>query len=154
MIIFKLNLTTLKLSVIFKQAGAVVKICLRLKPNHHQKIQLAQICETFCIIWYLFNSTAFNKKTLKSIDEIAEETLFAVKTCQRFQEERLPFIKETWAKAARHLIYVGDETDESLGLEFFVPFFLFKSFVNLGFRLIFVAQRGKINIFAITSCQK
>jgi hypothetical protein len=49
---------------------------------------------------------------------MAEATLFAVKTCRRFQEERLPFIKETWAKAARHLIYVGDDTDETLGVIF------------------------------------
>jgi len=36
------------LSIVFKGAGAVVKIGLSLKPNHHKEIKHAQICETLC----------------------------------------------------------------------------------------------------------
>jgi len=39
----------------FEATGAVVKIGLSLKPNHHKEIWLAQICETFCTKLFLIH---------------------------------------------------------------------------------------------------
>jgi hypothetical protein len=40
--------TTFELSSFLEAAGAVLKIGLSLKSNHHQEIKLAQICEMLC----------------------------------------------------------------------------------------------------------
>jgi hypothetical protein len=107
---------------------------------------------------HTFIFTAFSKRTSDSIDQMAEATLFAVKTCRRFQEERLPFIKESWAKAARHLIYVGDDTDETLGVNFtniLHAAFLYKSFVQIFLYLYFRFElfcRGNISANALIKC--
>ena len=44
-----------------------------------------------------------------------ERVFFAVKTCQKFHEERLPVIASTWAKAARHIAYFSEVEDARFG---------------------------------------
>lgn len=50
-----------------------------------------------------------------TVTDLAMKTLFAVKTCSMFHEERLPVIKETWAKAAPNIIFVSEVEDPKIG---------------------------------------
>lgn len=44
-----------------------------------------------------------------------KKTLFAVKTCEKYHEERLPIIQSTWADAALNLILVSEKADPAFG---------------------------------------
>lgn len=39
---------------------------------------------------------------------------FAVKTCQKFHEDRLKVVKETWGKHAVHINFFSDKEGESV----------------------------------------
>ena len=47
----------------------------------------------------------------ESIGKLNDKTLFAVKTCQKYHSERLPVIKQTWARAASNIMYFSEVTD-------------------------------------------
>ena len=51
----------------------------------------------------------------EDVAELASSTLFAVKTCKKFHEERLTVVGETWAKAALNLKYFSEEADPKYG---------------------------------------
>ena len=53
--------------------------------------------------------------TEDSVIELAKQTLFAVKTCSKFHDERLPIIKDTWAKSALNVMYFSEVNDEDAG---------------------------------------
>ena len=46
------------------------------------------------------------------LTNLAKETLFAVKTCKKYHEQRLPVIMETWGKAAYHLDLISEAEDD------------------------------------------
>jgi len=46
---------------------------------------------------------------------LAKNTLFAVKTCEKFHQERLPVIKDTWGQAALQIMYFSEITDPEIG---------------------------------------
>jgi UDP-glucose:O-linked fucose beta-1,3-glucosyltransferase len=43
-----------------------------------------------------------------------DKVLFAVKTCEKYHEERMPFILKTWAKNTFHLRIFSDKRDETI----------------------------------------
>ena len=45
------------------------------------------------------------------IFSVQQETLFAVKTCAKFHDDRLPVLKATWAEVTSHIVYVSDKED-------------------------------------------
>ena len=49
------------------------------------------------------------------IADLAASTLFAVKTCEKFHEERLPVVRETWANAAFNVEYFSETADPKYG---------------------------------------
>ena len=49
------------------------------------------------------------------IADLAASTLFAVKTCEKFHEERLPVVRETWANAALNVEYFSETADPKYG---------------------------------------
>eukprot|EP00095_Tigriopus_kingsejongensis_P006246 snap_masked-scaffold1159_size58420-processed-gene-0.4 protein:Tk06246 transcript:snap_masked-scaffold1159_size58420-processed-gene-0.4-mRNA-1 annotation:"general transcription factor iif subunit 1 isoform x1" len=49
--------------------------------------------------------------TEEELEETLKATLFAVKTCEKFHEERLTVIQETWGPAAVNVIYVSEKED-------------------------------------------
>ena len=51
----------------------------------------------------------------KEIILLAEQTLFAVKTCKKYHSERLPIIFETWSKSALNIEYFSEEADATYG---------------------------------------
>ena len=51
----------------------------------------------------------------EDIADLASSTLFAVKTCKKFHEERLTVVGETWAKAALNVKYFSEEADPKFG---------------------------------------
>ena len=51
------------------------------------------------------------KATQEEVYKLAEETLFAVKTCKKYHSERLPIIMETWSKAALNIEYFSEEVE-------------------------------------------
>merc|ERR1719412_1940670 len=53
--------------------------------------------------------------TEESVLKLAKQTLFAVKTCQKYHEERLPVIKDTWGQAAPNVMYFSEVTDSRFG---------------------------------------
>ena len=53
--------------------------------------------------------------TQEEVYKLAEETLFAVKTCKKYHSERLPIIMETWSKAALNIEYFSEEVEEKFG---------------------------------------
>ena len=62
-----------------------------------------------CAIYPKFDGCdATDEKVL----ELSQKVLFAVKTCQKYHEERLPIIKKTWAEAAPNIMYFSEVTDK------------------------------------------
>ena len=51
----------------------------------------------------------------ENVISLAKNTLFAVKTCSKFHQERLPVIKETWGQAALQIMYFSEVTDSEIG---------------------------------------
>ena len=51
----------------------------------------------------------------EDVADLASSTLFAVKTCKKFHEERLTVVGETWAKAALNVKYFSEEADPKYG---------------------------------------
>ena len=49
--------------------------------------------------------------TEETVLKLSRETLFAVKTCKKYHEERLPVIQKTWAEAALNVMYFSEVTD-------------------------------------------
>lgn len=49
------------------------------------------------------------------ITTLAKQTLFAVKTCKKYHDQRLPVIKETWAKSALNVQFISEEEDDAFG---------------------------------------
>ena len=45
-------------------------------------------------------------------DLTSEKVLFGVKTCEKFHKERLPVIRDTWAKAALNIMYFSEVEDK------------------------------------------
>jgi len=52
---------------------------------------------------------------LEEIADLASSTLFAVKTCKKFHEERLTVVGETWANAALNVKFFSEEADPKYG---------------------------------------
>ena len=46
---------------------------------------------------------------------LSQKVLFAVKTCKKYHDERLPIIKKTWAEAAPNIKYFSEVTDPKVG---------------------------------------
>lgn len=44
----------------------------------------------------------------KSGDVTINQVFFAVKTCTKFHEDRIPIIQRTWAKGTKHIRYYSD----------------------------------------------
>ena len=60
------------------------------------------------------NEMKQNYPTLKCqclIFTVQQETLFAVKTCSKFHDDRLPVLKATWAEVTSDIVYVSDKED-------------------------------------------
>ena len=51
----------------------------------------------------------------EDVADLVSSTLFAVKTCKKFHEERLTVVGETWAKAALNVKYFSEEADPNYG---------------------------------------
>ncbi|CAL7950308.1 unnamed protein product [Xylocopa violacea] len=51
----------------------------------------------------------------------SENVYFAIKTCKKYHVERIPVIKQTWAKYATHIGYFSDVADKYLSEAFVVP---------------------------------
>ena len=51
----------------------------------------------------------------EDVIKLAEETLFAIKTCKKYHSERLPIIMETWSKAALNIEYFSEEAEDKYG---------------------------------------
>ena len=58
----------------------------------------------------------------KEIILLAEQTLFAVKTCKKYHSDRLPVIFETWSKAAVNIEYFSEVSDVKFGTTVFSSF--------------------------------
>lgn len=50
--------------------------------------------------------------TTQSVQLLAKDILFAVKTCEKFHKERLPIISDTWAPAAPNVMYFSEANDK------------------------------------------
>ena len=50
--------------------------------------------------------------TKAGVRDLAEHTLFAVKTCSKLHEERLPIIRDTWASVVPNIVYASEVTDK------------------------------------------
>ena len=55
------------------------------------------------------------KATSDEIRLLAEQTLFAVKTCQKYHSERLPIIFETWSQSAFNIEYFSEVSESEYG---------------------------------------
>lgn len=44
----------------------------------------------------------------KSGDVTINQVFFAVKTCTKFHDDRIPIIQRTWAKETKHIRYYSD----------------------------------------------
>ena len=53
-------------------------------------------------------------KSENTIEDLNEQTLFAIKTCQKYHVERLPVIKSTWAPFAQNTLFASDLSDSNL----------------------------------------
>ena len=76
----------------------------------------------FCLHYKQDNSCAIYPKspsscgeTDQSVIDMSKKVLFAVKTCKKYHDERLPVIKKTWAEAAPKIMYFSEVTDHNLG---------------------------------------
>ena len=47
-------------------------------------------------------------------DSSAPDILFAVKTCEAYHHTRVPVIKNTWGKYAKHVTFFSDKQDEEI----------------------------------------
>ncbi len=47
--------------------------------------------------------------------DLSDRTLFAVKTCAKFHQDRLPVIQKTWSLAASNIVYVSEKADPEFG---------------------------------------
>ena len=70
-----------------------------------------------CAIFIEKEKGGENNKTSEenNVISLAKNTLFAVKTCSKFHQERLPVIKDTWGQAALHIMYFSEVTDPEIG---------------------------------------
>ena len=50
--------------------------------------------------------------TDESVSQLSARVLFAVKTCKKYHEDRLPVIQGTWAKSAQKIMYFSEVSDE------------------------------------------
>ena len=55
------------------------------------------------------------RSTQTEVIKIAEQTLFAVKTCKKFHSDRLPIIFDTWSKAALNIEYFSEYSEDKYG---------------------------------------
>ena len=67
-----------------------------------------------CAIYIKDNKNLCNA-TDDTVLKIAAQTFFAIKTCSKFHDERLPIIKKTWAKSAQNIMYFSEVTDAEIG---------------------------------------
>eukprot|EP00058_Branchiostoma_floridae_P020281 XP_002605771.1 hypothetical protein BRAFLDRAFT_121883 [Branchiostoma floridae] len=59
--------------------------------------------------------TTFPTKLPQCGDPVPEETVFfAVKTCEKYHKDRVPVVKKTWGKHARHITYYSDKEDSTI----------------------------------------
>ena len=71
----------------------------------------ANFCVTFfqgCAMW---KRDINCKATDEEVKSLAEQTFFAVKTCEKYHSERLPIIFETWSQAALNIEYFSEVAD-------------------------------------------
>ena len=61
-----------------------------------------------CATWITLPSCQSEQKNAISL---AEKVLFAVKTCRKFHDTRLPIISQTWAKAALNIEYFSEHAE-------------------------------------------
>ena len=54
-------------------------------------------------------------KSGSTIEDLNRQTLFAIKTCEKYHFERLPIIKSTWTPFAKNTLFASDLADSSLG---------------------------------------
>ncbi|CAH1232352.1 B3GLCT [Branchiostoma lanceolatum] len=59
--------------------------------------------------------TAFPTELPRCGDPVSEEAVFfAVKTCEKYHKDRVPVVKKTWGKQARHITYYSDKEDSTI----------------------------------------
>ncbi|KAJ4439586.1 hypothetical protein ANN_07713, partial [Periplaneta americana] len=57
----------------------------------------------------------FNNFSANEADPVAKESMyFGVKTCSKYHQDRIPIVKNTWAKYAVHIGFFSEEEDKSI----------------------------------------
>ena len=78
-----------------------------------QLINDSRFCVRFesrCATW-ITQSYICPAMQIADDNRLLKETLFAVKTCEKFHEVRLPIINQTWASAAKNIKYFSEVAD-------------------------------------------
>ncbi|XP_014483354.1 PREDICTED: beta-1,3-glucosyltransferase isoform X2 [Dinoponera quadriceps] len=69
-----------------------------------------------------YEFASFVLKSANASSSISPENVyFAVKTCSKFHKDRIPVIKQTWAKHAKNIGYFSDTADKYLRNAYVVP---------------------------------
>ena len=78
-----------------------------------QLINDSRFCVRFekgCATWITQSYVCPDMQSTNAVD-LLKETLFAVKTCEKFHAIRLPIINQTWASAAKNIQYFSEVAD-------------------------------------------
>jgi len=68
-----------------------------------------------CITFSRKDYSCVKKSDTSSISEILSRTLIAVKTCQKYHNDRLKAVMDTWGPLVKHLLLVSDAEDPEMG---------------------------------------
>ena len=99
----------------YELAKVISKLPIDVRNRHTSYEDLLSLthdqrfCVTFeegCATWV--RDVKCSTKHTSDIINLAKTTLFAVKTCKKHHKERLPIIRQTWAKAALNIEYFSE----------------------------------------------
>ena len=86
--------------------------------NNPQSVTLTHdkgFCVTYSKLCATWKQETNCKATTEEVRKMAEKTLFAVKTCEKYHSERLPIVFETWGQAAVNIEYFSEVSDPVYG---------------------------------------
>ena len=80
--------------------------------THHSQLCTKKIYDN-CAVWRDITRQCNGSPAI--VKELAGETLFAVKTCKKYHQVRLPVVQETWGKAALNIEFISEAADSTFG---------------------------------------